>query len=99
MATPKKSAKKPPPKKKAAPKRSYEPMSPLHILLTKAFPEHRTASYDVLDIKWLAGKMECTDEGVYTWLRDNCLPMKRARALVAIRGCRIKLDEILPFVK
>ena len=76
-----------------------KPMGKLHVLLTKAFPEHRTASYDVLDIAWLASKLKVTDEGIYKWLRDDQLPsLARARAIVAIRGCRIELDDLLPFV-
>lgn len=93
MAAAKKTA-----KKKAAPRGRFEPMSKLHILLAKAFPEHRTAKYDVLDIDWLAGKLGVTDEGVYTWLRQGVLPMKRARQIVKIKGCRVTLDDILPFV-
>lgn len=88
--------------KKPAPKKQqrgrYEPMSKLHLLLAKAFPEHRTAKYDVLDIEWLAAKMAVTDEGVYTWLRAGVLPMKRARQMVKIKGCRIQLEDLLPFV-
>jgi len=92
MATPK----RPPPKKK--PKDRYTPMSKLHVLLAKAFPERRTSRYDVFDIEWLAIKLKVTDEGVYTWLRANALTMKRARQIVALRECRIELEDLLPFV-
>jgi len=79
--------------------RCKKPMGKLHVLIANAFPEHRTASYDVLDIAWLAKKLKVTDEAIYKWLRDDQLPsLARARAIVAIRGCRIKLDELLPFV-
>lgn len=93
MAAAKKSPKKPPAKRDR-----HEPLSKLHILIAKAFPEHRTAKYDVLDIEWLASKMGVSDEGVYTWLRANSLPMKRARQIVKIKGCRIDLEALLPFV-
>lgn len=76
-----------------------DPMGKLHVLLTKAFPEHQTKSYAVLDIAWLAAKLKVTDEAVYKWLRDDQLPsLARARAICAIRGCRLKLDDLLPFV-
>lgn len=82
------------PRKKAL----KEPMGKLHILLARAFPEHRTASYNVLDIPWLANKLKVTDEAVYTWLRNDELPFGRAEQISKIRGCRITLADLLPYV-
>lgn len=75
-----------------------EPMGKLHVLLAKAFPEHRTATYDVLDIEWLAGKMKVTEESIYNWLRNDAIPFVRAEQLVKIRGCRIELEDLLPYI-
>lgn len=75
-----------------------EPMGKLHVLLAKAFPEHRTATYDVLDIEWLSKKLKITEESIYNWLRNDSIPFVRAEQIVAIRGCRVKLDAFLPYI-
>lgn len=75
-----------------------EPKGDLHKLLTQAFPERRTASYDVLDIGWLAAKLEMSEEGIYKWLREDTLPTKRARQIVKIKGCRKTFDDFLPHI-
>lgn len=74
-------------------------MGDLHVLLTKAFPKRRTQSYAVLDVAWLARKLKVTDEGVYTWLRENKLPYKRALAITEIDECNIDIKKLMPFVK
>jgi len=86
------------PKKSVSKGRWTKPMGELHILLANAFPEARTAKYDVLDVEWLAKKLKVTDEGVYTWLRNNALPFKRAEQIVGIDGCRKKLKDFLPYI-
>lgn len=75
------------------------PMGELHILLARAFPKRRTQSYAVLDVAWLAKKLKVTDEGVYTWLRENKLPYKRAQAICEIEECTIDIKKLMPFVK
>lgn len=76
----------------------FRPMSDLHVLLARAFPEHRTADYDVFDVAWLAKKLKITEQGVYRWLRDNELPASRAKQIVKIKGCRKKLSDFLPYM-
>jgi len=94
------------PKKKSAatrkridnPKRIYKPMGGLHVLLAQSFPTKRTADYDVFDVKWLARQLEMTEEGIYSYLRQNSLPFKRAEEIVELAGCKKKLADFLPFV-
>lgn len=78
--------------------RFAEPMSDLHKLLTQAFPEHRTATHEVLDITWLAKKLKMSREGFYKYLRAGTIPMKRARQITEIRGCRKQLKDFLPYI-
>jgi len=87
-------------RKPAAGKHRFsEPKGKLHVLLARAFPEHRTATYDLFDIAWLAQKLKVTDEAVYVWLRNDKLPsLARARDILKIRGCRVDIDDLLPFV-
>lgn len=97
MATPKK--KKPATRKGIVnPKRVYKPMGGLHVLLARSFPDQRTADYDVFDVKWLARQLEMTEEGVYSYLRQNTLPFKRAEQIVELPGCKKRLQDFLPFV-
>lgn len=84
--------------KASAARRWSKPMGKLHILFAKAFPEHRTKDYDVFNVEWLATKLEMTEEGIYKWLRDDRIPLKRARQIVKIRGCRIELEDLMPYV-
>lgn len=83
---------------KAAKNRWSKPKGKVHALLARAFPEHRTKDYDVFNVEWLATKLEMTEEGIYKWLREDRLPLKRARQIVKIRGCRISLDDLMPYV-
>lgn len=99
MATPKK--KKPAPAKQRTlvnPKREYKPMGGLHVLLAQSFPAKRTADYNVFDVKWLARQLEMTEEGIYSYLRQNSLPFKRAEEIVELPGCKKRLQDFLPFV-
>lgn len=71
----------------------------LQGLFAKAFPEHRTADYDVFDITWLAKKLKMkSTEGIYKWFREGHMPYKRAAQIADIPGCRIKLADLLPYV-
>lgn len=96
MATPKK--KKPTPRKLLNPNRVYKPMGGLHVLLAKAFPDKRTAGYDVFDVKWLARQLDITEEGIYSYLRQNTLPFKRAEQIAELPECKKRLQDFLPFV-
>lgn len=97
MATPKKKA-APSKRRIDNPKRIYKPMGGLHVLLAQSFPEKRTAGYDVFDVEWLAQQLEMTEEGVYSYLRQNALPFRRAEQITEIEGCRKRLKDFLPFV-
>lgn len=70
----------------------------LQGLFARAFPEHRTADYDVFDISWFAKKLKMTEEGIYKWFREGRLPYKRAVQITDIPGCRIELKDLLPYV-
>jgi predicted DNA-binding transcriptional regulator AlpA len=81
-----------------AQRRVVEPRSELRMLLFGALPEHRTATHGILDVVRLAEQLDVTDEAIYRWLRAGELPFKRAAQIVKIKGCRITLEDILPFV-
>lgn len=101
MAVKKKSAAKSKPVKKTpATKGSrYRNLGKLHALLKTAFPNRRSGAYDVFDVLWLANQIGVTDEAIYYWFREESMPMKRARAIVAVKGCKISLGKLLPFVR
>lgn len=75
-----------------------QPMTELHAHLAKCFPEHRTATHDVLDVTWLAKKMKMSREGLYKYLRAGKLSAARARQICAIAGCRKKFETFVPFL-
>ncbi len=75
-----------------------QPMSDLHILVSKCFPEHRTQTHDVVDITWLAKKLKMSREGFYKYLRANAMPVARVRQLVALPGCRKKFADFTDFL-
>lgn len=75
-----------------------QPMTPLHAHLAKCFPEHRTATHDVLDVSWLATKLRMSREGLYKYLRAGKLSATRARQIVAIKGCRKTYESFIDFL-
>lgn len=75
----------------------------LHKLLKKIFPQYRTARNNVFDVKRLAAELKMTPEAIYKWLRQDSLPPKRARQIVALaaEGRAVPpatIEDFLPFL-
>lgn len=81
----------------------------LHKLLKKTFPEYRTERDNVFDVKRFAADLGLTSEAVYKWLRNDRLPGRRAKQIVALADARpvkkgnpphpkVTLEDFLPFL-
>jgi len=70
----------------------------LYKVLFKAFPGRRTLQEEVFDVKWLAEKLSISTESIYKWIRADKLPLRRAREILKLKGCRVTLEDFFPHV-
>lgn len=75
--------------------RRLKELGPLQDLLLKCCPADPKGHKS---IPILARALDMTACGVYKWLSDERLPMKRAFELVELADGKVALDELLPYV-
>lgn len=73
-------------------------MGRLHSLLTETFPTKKNEAGEFISVAWLAGKLGMSSEGLYKYLREDALPAKRVRQIVALKGCTKEFEDFIDFI-
>lgn len=73
-------------------------MGKLHDLLSDCFPKRRNEGGDFIDVKWLAGKLGMSEEGVYKYFRRDKIPAKRVRQIVKLSGFQGSFEDFIDYL-
>lgn len=74
--------------------------SDLYKLCYNHLPEHRKFRDDhgLLDVAAISEEMSVTRQNIFLWLKNNRLPAHRVMQMINLRGSKLTLEMLAPYM-